>query len=393
MSTTFLWDPVYTLIESRFFTLRWYNLLWAISLFIALPIWYHMFHRAGKDSDEAERLARYITIGLIAGARLGHVLFYDWSYFKNNLLQIFLPFQFHPTFKVVGFSGLASHGAMIGIVLAIIFYLKRMHIRTFFPLRIYFTHRRSGLYFLWIVDHLVILVALGGGFIRIGNLTNSEIIGKPTNHNYGMVFLREVSEELHIYPIIQAIRFQKSTTAIPPKKGYQPIQVIIDFNDTIKDEKSIETFLQGPLKNRLVSLSSIRPNNRRPMIQEPYGQRLSYRCMKRGDHYQVVIDTLGILRHPAQLYEAISCLLLFVILFTWWYIKGQTLAAGRLTATFFLVVFSLRFFYEYYKENQVIFEDTMWLNMGQLLSLPPIIIGIVLLWRSTTPPVDSKNIL
>ena len=120
------------------------------------------------------RLSIFLAIGTILGARLGHTLVYEFSYYKNHLLEIILPFRkVNGKFELTGYQGLASHGAAIGIIAAVIWYCRK--------------YKQS---FLGIMDKLVIVVALSAFFIRIGNLFNSEIIGKATNVSWAFIFER-----------------------------------------------------------------------------------------------------------------------------------------------------------------------------------------------------------
>ena len=110
----------------------------------------------------------------MVGARLGHTLFYEFGYYKNHLFEIILPFRIqNGNFEFTGYQGLASHGGAIGILLAVALYCKK--------------YKQS---FLWVIDRLVIVVALSGFFIRLGNLFNSEIIGKPADLPWAFVFER-----------------------------------------------------------------------------------------------------------------------------------------------------------------------------------------------------------
>lgn len=92
-------------------------------------------------------------------------------------------------------------------------------------------------------------------------------------------------------------------------------------------------------------------------------------------------------RHPAQLYESLSCLVLFFFLLWFWNHNKERTPRGSMLGIFLIWVFSLRFFYEYLKENQVAFENTMALNMGQILSIPAVLMGIYFVVRSYQTPV------
>ncbi|UWW96676.1 MAG: prolipoprotein diacylglyceryl transferase [Candidatus Cardinium sp.] len=160
----------------------------------------------------------------------------------------------------------------------------------------------------------------------------------------------------------------------------------ISFKKTITDEKRIKSFLEQSLKNHLVQQSYF---SRSPHIYETYGAPLSYTLQKQNGGYQASVYTWGIPRHPAQLYESLSYFLLFVILFLWWYKKGQTITPGRIFGVLILAAACIRFFCEFYKENQVEFEDTMWLNIGQLLSLPWAIVGLFFILRPKPKAVQK----
>ncbi|MGI2261871.1 prolipoprotein diacylglyceryl transferase [Candidatus Cardinium hertigii] len=389
ISNAIIWDFSPVLFTKGFLTLRWYNLLFGTAVLAGIPILHYMFAKAGKDSAEAESLPNYIALAVLFGARLGHVIFYEWDYYQHHLLEIFLPVTFSPKFEITGFRGLASHGAAIGIIFAIFLYVKRLTI-SLFPLRIHLTNRRPTVTFLWLADHLVILGALGCAIIRIGNFMNSEVIGQPTGSNYGVIFVRDLHDHLckKYDSTIQNLVIRKATTANRPpiKSNYPPIELAITFKKTITDEMRIKNFLQKDLKDELIRMTYFNPPSH---IYEPYGSPLSYTLQKQNGSYQTSVSTWAIPRHPAQLYEACSYFLVFMILFLWWYKKGQTLVPGRFFGFFAVVAFSLRFLNEFYKENQVAFENNMWLNMGQWLSIPWIILGLFLICRPNSTP---KNV-
>ncbi|MBX9889849.1 MAG: prolipoprotein diacylglyceryl transferase [Amoebophilaceae bacterium] len=384
MLPAILWNPSPEIIKIGFLTIRWYNCLFLAPFLIGTPILYKMFARAGRSNQEADSLRTYVMFGVIAGARLGHVIFYQWDDYKDRLLEIFLPVVFYPEFKVVGFQGLASHGAAFGVLTAIFLYVKRFKF-SMTPFRISCVNRTPGTGFWSIVDYVVILTALGGASIRIGNFMNGEIIGKPTGGNYGIVFAREVYTYLSSQyedSIEQLTMGKASGIHTNHKVSHQPIQLTIAFKQHITDEQVIKEFLENSFKKSLVYLSHLQ----QPMLYEPVKTPLHY-TLSKGAGYQATVYTTGVLRHPAQLYEAFSCILIFVGLFWWWHKKGQLLASGRISGAFLLILFLLRFFYEFYKENQEAFEDTMQFNMGQLLSLPFVVLGLYLVLRPAPKPV------
>lgn len=166
-----VWDPPIG-IDLGFFTLRYYSLMYLIAFVLG---WYIMKHIYKKDQVPIEKLDPlfiYTVVATLIGARLGHVIFYQSELFVEDPLSVFLPFSFVPEFEFTGFQGLASHGAALGIMVAMYLYHKRV------------LHKPL----LWILDRVVIPVAVGGMFIRLGNFMNSEIVGKPTHANYGVIF-------------------------------------------------------------------------------------------------------------------------------------------------------------------------------------------------------------
>ncbi|MCS6821796.1 MAG: prolipoprotein diacylglyceryl transferase [Microscillaceae bacterium] len=241
------------------FEIRWYGLLFALGFLVGQAIIARIFKIESKPEKDLDTLFIYMIVSTVVGARLGHCIFYDWEYYSARPIEILYVWQ----------GGLASHGAAIGILLALYLYSRK----------------RPGQSFLWVADRITIVVALGGSFIRLGNLMNSEIVGKPTNVAWAFAFVR--------------------AEGIP--------------NPTLP-------------------------------------------------------------RHPAQLYESITMFLLFIFLLWLYNRKKAQTPEGLLLGLFLVIVFTLRFFYEFLKENQVSFEDKLLLNMGQILSIPAVLLGCLILW-------------
>ncbi len=144
-------------------SVRWYGLLFAFSFVVGYLIFQRIFKREGIKEEVLDSLTVYMALGVIIGARLGHVLFYDPQYYFSNPIKIFKIWE----------GGLASHGAAIGILIALYLFAKK--------------HKKT---FLWIMDRIVIVVALAGSMIRTGNLMNSEIYGVQTDLPWGFIFVR-----------------------------------------------------------------------------------------------------------------------------------------------------------------------------------------------------------
>ncbi len=149
---------------------RWYGLMWITGIIIGYQFVKHIYKSEGRTEDELQSLALNIMVGGVIGARLGHVFFYDWAYYSDHLIEI-LPIRLEPSFAFTGLSGLASHGGTIGALLALVWF-----------------NRKRKLPYLYLLDRLMIGAAFLSCFIRLGNLINSEIIGKPTELPWAFVF-------------------------------------------------------------------------------------------------------------------------------------------------------------------------------------------------------------
>ena len=178
------WSPDEKIISIGSIGIHWYSLMFLLAFFIGFQIMKKIYVKEKKDIALLDPFLVHMVLGTIIGARLGEVFFYNWNYFQNNLLEIFLPFKIDDTgWKFIGFRGLSSHGATIGIITSIIIYKIK--------------YKYDSV--LWIFDRLVIAVALGGMFVRIGNFFNSEILGKFTNSDFGVIFLNR-GENLPRHP-------------------------------------------------------------------------------------------------------------------------------------------------------------------------------------------------
>lgn len=244
-------DPVLFTIGS--FDIRYYSIFFAIAFWLGYIIVKKMFTFEQKPDKMVDMIFIYTIISTIIGSRLGHVCFYDWDYYSQHPVEIL---------KIRN-GGLASHGGAIGILIAMFIY-----------------HRQYKVSFLWVLDHIVIPIALAAFFIRMGNLMNSEIYGKPTDVSWAFRFLR-------LHP-----------------------------------------------------------------------------------------DEAMIPRHPTQIYEALFYLATFGLLWFLYWKKNFYKQEGGLFGVFLIGIFGFRIIVECLKENQEAFEDNMLLNMGQLLSIPFVILGI-----------------
>lgn len=260
-----VWNPNVEMMRIFGFPVRYYSLMWVIGL-VAAYFLVRRFYRDRKISDEKfEPLFLYCFLGILIGARLGHCIFYEPSYYFasfRNFIEMLLPVRFMPDggMKLVGYSGLASHGGTIGIFLGILLYCRKYKISL-----------------LECVDMVAVATPVTSAFIRLGNLMNSEIVGKPTGTDHGFVFA----------------------------------QLGEDFP-----------------------------------------------------------------RHPAQLYESIAYLVIFVIIYLIYRRRKDMVGTGFYFGFCLASIFVFRFFIEFCKEVQVDFENGMALDMGQILSIPIALVGL-----------------
>ena len=244
--------------------IAWYGILWAMVFIVGYYIMKKIYKKEKLNDDQLDQLLIYMLIFTIVGARLGHCLFYEPGYYFSNPIK----------FLYVWEGGLASHGGAIGILIGLYIYAKKINKP-----------------YLWILDRIVVPAAIGGAFIRTGNLMNSEIYGEPTTLPWGFKFVRD-------YPIGMPIE------DIPA-------------------------------------------------------------C------------------HPTQIYEALFCIAVFIYLLYAYYKQNMAdRRPGFMFGIFLIVVFGSRIMIEFIKNHQVDFEDNMFLDMGQLLSIPFLIAGIWLVVKA-----------
>ena len=262
------WAPSETLFKIGSFGIHYYSLMFIIAFGLGYYLMKKIFDEEKISLEYLESLFIYMVLSILLGARLGDVFFYSWDYYQDHLLEILLPIRDTPNgYTFTGFRGLASHGAVIGSLLGLYLYKRKFKERSLF----------------WLLDRVTIPVAVGASFVRLGNFFNSEIVGKYSNSNFGVVFLN------------------------------------------------------------------------------------------RGENLP---------RHPAQLYEAVGYLILFFIL-RQVYRSEKKKREGYLIGLFFIGMFTIRFLIEFIKESQGGFEEILGLlSTGQWLSIPFVLFGILLMFRS-----------
>jgi phosphatidylglycerol:prolipoprotein diacylglycerol transferase len=378
-----IWNGSSEIFSLGWLSLRWYGLLFALGFLISQQILYYMFRKEGKPETDVDTLTIYMVIATLLGARLGHVLFYEPQMFWREPLAVILPFEFNP-FRFVGIKGLASHGAAIGILFGLWVY-SNFAITFSKPAgdpaqpnkvkRGFFVRKRvkPGQSYIQTLDRIVILVALTGALIRLGNFFNAEIVGIPTNGPFGVVFTGPVSD-LMTEPKTSPVDFVtvvKSKNLPDGQHGRKPIQFRIFFERGTREDDA-KQYLNFEVKRYFLYATDY--------IDEPPATQVDYTIVQdEPGLYSATVNTFGIARHPAQLYESISCVLFFAFLFWLWARKKADTQPGLIFGWFMVILWTLRFLYEFIKKSQESFEDNMALNMGQILSIPLIIAGIIIL--------------
>ncbi|MDA8571419.1 prolipoprotein diacylglyceryl transferase [Schleiferiaceae bacterium] len=349
MIATILWDfPNHIPIAG--FELRFYSLMFIISFVLGQYGMQYVFKKENVNPKLMDSLVYWMVGATIIGARLGHVFFYDWGYYKNHLGEILMVWK----------GGLASHGAAISIVLAMIWWSQRI----------------AKKHPIWTLDRIVIVVALAGGFIRMGNLFNSEIYGAPANSSVETVFVEagRASIERGYGENIRSLTFDETGTVFTTDSLNYPV-LEAQFRFIGLNENQTGEYVNNYLARILNATSKDNAN----ILSYPDATAKVY-TDENGAFAS--INVLGVPRYPTQLFEAAAYWLIFVIL-AFLYLKTNAKnRRGFIFGAFLIGVFGFRFFVEYYKEIQVSFETSMSLNMGQWLSIPLVISGFYLMLTS-----------
>ncbi|MFY0593881.1 prolipoprotein diacylglyceryl transferase [Roseivirga sp.] len=361
-----VWDPMREIIKDIQPPV-WYSLLFASGFIIGYQIMVHIFKKEGKDPLNVDTLTVHMVLATIVGARLGHLVFYEPQRFLADPLMFFRTWE----------GGLASHGAAFGILAALYLYSHYFVDANWSPFRFKFRkERRVGQSYLWIVDRIVITVALAAVFIRFGNFVNSEIIGKPTESDYGVVFARVAEEIIEDSDLgVESAEASKSDSEERLEPGIVPIDLTIIFENRQLSEPDARKIAETRIKSILTRYPNVNEH-----YAEPAGP-LNYEFKLVDRKPTLIVHTWGVVRHPAQLYESGTSLLLFFILLGIWLKYKDRTPEGLLIGIFLVWIFALRWFHETFKENQVDFENDMTYNMGQLLSIPLLALGVFILIR------------
>ena len=332
-------------LDLGFISLRYYSLLFAGGFVLGYFLMKKMFRDAGVTMDKLDTLLTYVVIATIVGARLGHVFFYEWDYYSQNPTEILKVWK----------GGLASHGAAIAIIIAIIIYSKRV------------LNKSS----LWMLDRLVITVALAGALIRMGNWFNSEIYGEIGNSALQTVFLNPPKERImDAFPYITDIEFELQNSEVITDSVIYPVYFMRIRTDSTQVARHTAEYA---IVNQIVPyINGLDRDAKNIIFPDDYHPDFHISGTP-GVFFGYIY---GVPRHPTQLYEALGYFIIFLILYRIYLVQNLSVRRGFIFGMFLILVFGFRFFIEYFKEVQVVSEIGDTLNLGQKLSIPLVLIGI-----------------
>jgi prolipoprotein diacylglyceryl transferase len=207
-----VWNPSKG-IDLGFFTLHYYSLMWIVAFLLGFYIMKRIFKNENQTNEALDSLFIYSVVGIMLGARLGHVIFYQSELINEDFFSIFLPFKFKGGIEFTGFQGLASHGAAIGMIISMYLYNKKIIKKTV----------------LWILDRVVLPVALGAVFVRLGNFINSEIIGKVTESSFGVRFIQDAYNKYEVVRITGIKDVKEAYTALGSDPKYAELLEKVPF--------------------------------------------------------------------------------------------------------------------------------------------------------------------
>lgn len=347
-SAFIIWDFTPEVLPAIFENLpihpRWYGFLFALGFLIGYQIMKKIFIREKIKVEWVDSLLMYVMVGTVLGARLGHVLFYDFADYIKNPISILYIWE----------GGLASHGAVIGNITALWLWSRKI----------------SKKKLLWILDRVVITIAIAGALIRMGNFLNSEIYGKPTGNSSGYVFVNPAISSFIGNNGIASIDVE-SREGDGAEKGNIPLNLKVRFDKSITNEQQADELVT----NYLVYNFKISEHIRENILVAPE-EEVPVEVIREGKELVATVPVFGIARYPTQLYETAGYFIIFLLLVFLYWKKNMGEKTGIIFGTFILTIFGFRFCIEFLKANQSAFEDGLALNMGQILSIPLVIAGL-----------------
>ena len=361
---SFLWQPDIYIFQTEFFSLRWYSLLFVLGFIFGRFIVVRSYKVENGYDSTVDLQMLYMVMGTLLGSRMGHVFFYEPELLNRNFLEPFLFWK----------SGLASHGTAVGILLGMFFYSFELKLKNF---KIIVKDRlRRGYDYFQVMDRLIIVVALGCALIRVGNFVNSEIIGKPTEKDYGVVFTKPVENLIkNQLPFVREVIFEETG------KFHEAGKPILKTRIVFEGEKYKEERIRKSVEKRLGFLLPVSVRAYSHVIN-PNGASVAHTFSRTQNRFELQMETIGIFRHPSQLYESLTYLLIGIWMYLLWNKHRIHLRPGSLLGLFLVAAFAGRFFLENFKENQVAFEAQFSINLGQILSIPLFVFGVYVYFRN-----------
>jgi len=368
MVLNFIWNIDPDIFSFGPFQLKWVTLLLVAGLLAGRKIIFFLSRKEGSSLTDAGTVFIFSLLGAIIGARLFYVAFIEPDILINKPFQIFFPFEFSRGFRFVGGSQFSMVGALTGVIIGLLIY-ARLKSKPFLPLL------NKGLFVL-----IVLLI-----FARTGNLFQSEYFGKPTDSPTGILFVNKIEKGLLKLPCcamrnpggenpLDTVKVKPGKEMLHKSTGYNPLLVYLFFKDGAT-EQLVNEFLIGDVKTYLFDLSDI--------IFEPGTEPLHYTIFVEGvDHYMARIQTIGIARHPLQLYEGIAFLILFIFMFLYLKNKNWELQEGRMAGIFIMAISGIHFLIEFLNVLTRPFIKSIPLTIDQYLCLPLFLLGAVILITS-----------
>lgn len=360
----FMWHPDLYFFNNEFFAFRWYSLLFVLAFIVGRFIVVRSYKMEQGYDQTVDTQMIFMVLGTLFGSRMGHVLFYEPEILNRGFFQLFFFWK----------SGLASHGAAIGILMAMGLYSYKF-VRK--GIKIGATDRlRRGYNYLQVMDRMIIAVAIGCALIRMGNFVNSEIIGAPTASDFGVLFVQPVEDRIKgQLPFVERVIFEETGEFYQPGKPILNTKVIFD-NEYYKENR-----IRSAVQKKLGFILPVSTYDYSHVIN-PKGTTMNYNFSRHPTHFELDFQAVGIYRHPSQLYEAMTYFFIGVVLFLIWNKHRKRLRPGSLLGLFFITAFSGRFLLEYIKENQIKNEFIFNLNLGQMLSIPFFVLGVYLFLKN-----------
>jgi len=365
MVLNFIWNIDPDIFSFGPFQLKWVTLLLVAGLLAGRKIIFFLSRREGSSLTDAGSVFLFSLLGAIIGARLFYVAFIEPDILFNRPLQIFFPFEFNRGFRFTGGSQFSMVGALAGVIIGLWIYAR---LRS----KLFLTVLKKGLFMLMV---LVI-------FARIGNLFQSEYFGKPTDSPTGILFVNKIEKGLLKLPCcamrnpggenpLDTVKVKPGKEMLHKNIGYSPLLIYLFFKDGAT-EQLVNEFLIGDVKTYLFDLSDI--------MFEPGTEPLHYTIFVEGvDHYMARIQTIGIARHPLQLYEGIAFLVLFTIMFLYVKSKNTEQQEGSVAGVLIMAISGIHFLIEFLNVLSRPLIKSIPLTIDQYLCIPLFLLGAVLL--------------